>query len=438
MPKPWSITANWELLETGSPEERASFAMLGIYVYGSCLTEGHDRLSQSIRQAPYLSAYHFAEWLAWNWWRLRWEPRRVSPEWASPEWELSHATASIGSGYIWPNILFISDGENLVLISKPSPERARTPYRYINDIVNVIPAVEFENEVDIFVEAVLQRLQDQWIVNSNLSNVWKAVLHERQDPVLFRQRKLEALLGEDPGEMDENQLQRLLDNADATGQAALEEIAANHNPGQEMPDVPKLLDLSRSYGIPTNPKDRITLRDGVPRDADRAWKLGENAARELRKQENIPFDGSITDDQLTSFYGAPKELLKVPDITGQQPDLSLDLFISNQESQVMLRSKYKNGRRFELARLLGDSLIHSSSDPLRPATRSATYRQKAQRAFAAELLSPFQAVDEMLEGDYSMESQQDIAQHFLVSDLTIRTQLVNHGRIPRSELGDFD
>jgi hypothetical protein len=54
-----------------------------------------------------------------------------------------------------------------------------------------------------------------------------------------------------------------------------------------------------------------------------------------------------------------------------------------------------------------------------------------QRSFAAEFLSPFSAVDEMLAGDYSMESQQDVAEHFDVSPLTIQTLLMNHGRVER-------
>jgi Zn-dependent peptidase ImmA (M78 family) len=92
------------------------------------------------------------------------------------------------------------------------------------------------------------------------------------------------------------------------------------------------------------------------------------------------------------------------------------------------------GRRFELARLLGDRIAGSGGGKLLPATRASTYRQKMQRSFAAEFLSPFEAVDEMLKGDYSIESQQDMAEHFSVSPLTIRTLLVNHGRLEREDL----
>lgn len=433
MSRRWSIKTEWALLETGSPEERAGFSALGISAYGVWLTAGHDRLLQSIRETPHLSAYHFAEWLAWNWWRLRWEPRKNSPE-----WELSHAMSSIGSGYVWPNIHVVSDGKNVTLVCKPAPERTRTPYRYISDVVSVITASEFESEVDLFIETVLQRLQDCKVGDCNLQNIWQAVLEERQDSNLSQQRKLEALLGEDPGEIDETQLQHLLSNAEVTGQAALEEVAANRIPSQGIPSITNLIELSRTQGTPTNPRDQITLHTRTPRDLEAAWKLGASAAQALREQEHIALDTPITNRRLTIMYGAPLETLDAPTQLPPELDLSFSLSEHGQRSRVLLRSKWEAGRRFELARLLGDHLIHETNDPMRPATRSDTYRQKVQRAFAAELLSPFQAVDTMLDGDYSMESQQDVAHHFQVSDLTIRTLLVNHDRIDRSELGEAD
>jgi Zn-dependent peptidase ImmA (M78 family) len=71
--------------------------------------------------------------------------------------------------------------------------------------------------------------------------------------------------------------------------------------------------------------------------------------------------------------------------------------------------------------------------------RACTYRQKMQRSFAAELLSPYAAEDEMLNNDYSVENQKDVAEHFKVSELTIRTPLVNHGRLGREDFdGEFE
>lgn len=431
MSKNWSITADWALLEQGSPEERAGFAALGISAYGVCLTAGHDRLLQSIRQAPFLSAYHLAEWLAWNWWRLRWEPRKTGVE-----WELSHDMASIGNGYIWPNIQIASDGNTIALVAKPTPERENTPYRYINDVTSLISAAEFEGEVDLFIEAVIRRLESLQIVESNLADIWRSVLLERQDPERSRYRKLEALLGEDPDEMDETILRRWLADASLTGQAALEEIAASRVQGQELPNLRHLVEVARSKGAHANPTDRVTFKPdtNLHKGASPAWEAGVTSARLLRTQLGLGAE-PLSNQLLAEIYGTGADLLnETKESLGM--DLSLAL-VEASEARVLLRSKWQTGRRFELARLLADALLYPDTDPLSPATRSTTYRQKAQRAFAAELLCPISAVDEVLAGDYSMESQQDAAHHFNVSELTIRTQLANNDRISRSELSDF-
>lgn len=81
----------------------------------------------------------------------------------------------------------------------------------------------------------------------------------------------------------------------------------------------------------------------------------------------------------------------------------------------------------------GASKRRLSAINLFPATRAYSYRQKAQRAFAAELLSPFDAVDDMLRDDYSGDSQRKAARRFDVSEMTIQTALVNHRRLARDE-----
>src|SRR2546423_15722103 len=133
MPRPWKIVAEWETLDEGSAEERSCFAALGIEAHGVWLTEGRDALANRLRHAPLLSTYHLAEWLAWNWWRLRWEPRSNAKDWV-----FAHRIATIGFGYIWPNLTIFSDGQRTALIAKPTRERPQTPFRYITDKAVVI------------------------------------------------------------------------------------------------------------------------------------------------------------------------------------------------------------------------------------------------------------------------------------------------------------
>ena len=52
-----------------------------------------------------------------------------------------------------------------------------------------------------------------------------------------------------------------------------------------------------------------------------------------------------------------------------------------------------------------------------------------QRAFAAEFLCPFQAVETMIGNDLSEEKQDEVASHFKVSPMTVRTQLVNNNML---------
>ena len=101
------------------------------------------------------------------------------------------------------------------------------------------------------------------------------------------------------------------------------------------------------------------------------------------------------------------------------------MLATGSRSRIALRSKWEAGRRFDLARLLGDRLL-GQDEPLLPATRAYTYRQKAQRAFAAELLCPYHAVRDFLGTDRSAERREEAASYFNVSPLAISTVLVNN------------
>lgn len=424
----WSIDVEWEPLDSGPPEERACFAAIAIQARGVCLTEGRDALANRLRKAPLLSAYHLAEWMAWNWWRLRWEP--CSNE---EEWVLSHRLTTIGGGYIWPNITIFSDGERIALVAKPTDERPQTPFRYIADVAAVIQASEFEAEVDSFIDQVLQRLDSEEIADTNLQEIWKGVLDERRTPELAKTRKLEALLSLEPDESDPETLTRLLADAEQLSIAAVEEMAAGHGPGGKVPTAEELRATAAEKGFDASPRDTVRLApgSGLPRIGEvPAWRLGADAARTLREQQRL--DGKpISNERLARMAGTHSAV--VTDRKGGS-QISFALDDNPQHSRIVLRSKWETGRRFELARLLGDRIAGPKGGRLFPVTRAYTYRQKMQRSFAAEFLSPFDVVDEMLEGDYSAENQLEVAEHFGVSEWTIRTQLVNHGRLEREDL----
>jgi hypothetical protein len=422
-----SIEADWERLDSRVPEERACIAAIGIRYHEIWLTEAEDAFVKRLRQKVHLSGYKMGEWLAWNWWRLRWEPLRHSSEWA-----MAHRMTTIGGGYVWPNITVISDGER-VLNAQSTQPRPAEPLRYIAIVAAVVRADEFEAAVDVFMEQVRGQLLAEGIADSNLEQIWSEVLSERSQPDMRRNRRFEALLGFDPGEADENTIERLVRDADEFGEQSVAELAAD-DLGL---DSRELRSLAQSAGLEANANNAVKLHTGIASGVNAgiaAWTRGAEAAQTLRLQERLEAS-PLSNDRLCQLIGVSNAILKEKAPQSPSP-LSFLLYENENEGRIALCSKWETGRRFALARLLGDRLTALGTSRLFPATRARTYRQKIQRAFAAELLCPFTALEEFLDGDFSDENRDDAAAQFKVSERTVRTILVNHNLLDREELDD--
>ncbi|MGH9581509.1 MAG: hypothetical protein ACRD4O_01060, partial [Bryobacteraceae bacterium] len=275
-----NISAEWERLDHGEPEERACFGAVGIQCNDRWLTEGLDGFVNRIRPAPLVSAYHLAEWLAWNWWRLRWEPRA-----AASEWVFAHRLATIGHGYVWPNITIFSDGERTALIAKPTQKRPATVFRYICDFAGIAPSSLFESAVDRFFGQVLGQLHAEGITDTNFHRIHAGLAAERQDREAARRRKLEALLGQDPDEANPATLDNLIADADSLGERAIEELAAEHARGGALLSAGELTRIAASSGFASTPSSvpQLAAGAGLPSPHDMpAWRLGADAAQALR------------------------------------------------------------------------------------------------------------------------------------------------------------
>lgn len=421
------IDTRWERLERGTPEERATFAAIGIHVGERYLTEAEDLLVGRTRREVHLSAYTLAEWLTWNWWRLRWEPYR-----RSESWNLAHKVSTIGGGYIWPNITIVTDGERVILDPVPTEARASEPLRYLSSIAAVVGADEFEGAVDTFIRRVIEQLRSSSVQRTNLNDLWESLSAERSNAAVARFRKLEALLGWDPGEADDVLVERLQAEAAELGIDAVEELAANGRGEQAPIDREQLVEIARHGGIAAHPRDAASLgprRREVPHDAP-AWRRGAVAAQILREQERLGTD-FVSDDRLCDLVGVARGAATR---RADYAPLSFELDTDADHGAVVLRSPNPMARRFDLARILGDRNVEPSAGKLRPVTRSRTSRQKAQRAFAAEFLCPIDSLVAYLDSDFSEEAYDEAGYHFGVSGQTVRLQLLNNHIIRHEDL----
>ncbi|TNY30803.1 hypothetical protein FHY64_16945 [Pelagovum pacificum] len=422
----FSLTS--EVLDEGAPEERASFGILSIKANGQTLTEGFDHYLNGFRVGPLVSAYYLAEWLAWNWWRLRWESCSHAPD-----WNLVHQMNTIGEGYVWPNIQIWSDGHRSVLISRPSVRPDAKPFRYVGASPVVIPSTTFEHAVDEFMPRIIGRLRERKVEFTNLDRLWKDVLEERNNPDLAERRRLEALMGRDPDSIDDQAIESLIASRERLGSAAVDEVAAGFSTSgrRMMSNVEDFEGAAATVGFNAKLSDALRMRE-LPNPAEvPAWKRGRIAADLVRQQERLE-DRALTDKKLAELMGASPSLLS------NEPSVQVPLSFALTErngtkSSIVLNQRPRVSRRFALARLIGDQLMNPPGS-LHPAISSSTYRQKAQRSFAAELLAPFSVIDELMAGDYSEEKQQDIADLFDVSPMVINTLLRTHDKIDRDDL----
>lgn len=429
-----SISHRWESALHGDPEVRDTSALLTIEVGEHVVTRNEDDWSRTIRDDVRLSVYPLALWLAGNWWRLRYEPLPLSRP--SPAWRMAHEMAAAGHGFVWPKVLFASDGETTHVWAAQTARSAVAPVRYLADAHEIMPVSAFERGVDAFVQSVLARLDAMGHRETLLHGLWIELAEERADQALQAGRRLEAMLGFDPDACPEPLLERFGRLGAEIGAAALDEIAplcGGTNPGEELDRV---VELATAAGI----DGQIDIDDmgGVVQEPPirrPAWDLGHEAARVLRAR--LGLDGHPVDDRrLAGLLGADLNAALDPALTNRA---LLGLAVKGPARgslRILPRKRHRLGRRFELARFLGDYLSAHRTDAWLPATDARTARQQYQRAFAAEFLCPIGPLTEFLSGNLSSTAIDDAAEHFAVSERAVETQLVNHRLLPPGILED--
>ncbi len=418
-----------------SAEERATQGLIAVEAGGTCLSECFDDPSRVRQDGPVVPTHHLAEWLLENWWRLRYEPQVSNPD--ANYWWQSHNFTGIGEGYLWPDITITSDGRLTVIRSVPSVVTHTSHFGYFGSPRPVIlPWSSVERGIDGFVENVMELLSTKGLRNTNLDVLWADISAERENIALGRLRRFEALLGAYPDEFPEKELRIRLADSAALGDEAVDELAAaaSGRGVDSMLTAEDIRDMSNGHGAEMRISDALALNDRLSTDCSQdksAAEVGVSAAREVRIQAQLG-DEKMDDRRLAEIAG-----VSVRDIDKWTRDQPISFTLSNggDNTRMVLRGAYHENRRFNLARLVGDRMMWKES-LMRPSTDAKTYRQKAQRAFASELLAPIDAVVDRMNEDYSDEKIEDVARQFGVSNMVIDRSLKNNRVVDRDD-SDF-
>lgn len=420
----FKIMTSWIDSDDDNVIFKKTTANLSINVDGIFLTQNINGWTKRVQDSILVSTYPLAKWFAYYWWRLENEFLVVGDKKPDFNWRTAHEIGAANNGYVWPKILFASDGEFINIWSDIIPKPLQS-VNYIGklDTVQFVPIEVFQQEVSSLIEETIAKVSG---VDTDLAELWKIVCEERSDPDSSNRRKLEAVLGYDPEECSEELLDRVLSFQESVGASSIKEIAPFLNSNGELSQH-----LLAAKGLESNPQikqDQIKMddRDVLP------WQQGVRVARQLRELCNLG-DGPIKNDTLLDLLGIASNGLSCYENCSAEIPVSVGKNEADGKWTFIPRVKrFETSQRFELARLLGDSLVYKDSDREWLVTSDyKSSRQKSQRAFAGEFLCPIRSLDDYLKGDYSETKREKAAEYFCVSPQTVETLLLNNGRIER-------
>ena len=416
---------------TELPLDQATLAGITISARGEIFTRLRDDAGKQ-RDVVRVSAYRLAQWLIRNWWRLGFEAERAGHR-NDAAWLDGHSLASIGEGWLWPRLTIAADGKSVVFRSHPERGTKVEPAAWLTGTEVRIPGEAFSKCTERFIRDVLDRLDVWKLKETELQTCWDELQAEQSDPEVALYRQLEGSLGFDPDEAPPAVIERFHHDRDVVGVTAMTEVAASLSAGQEPLTAQGLHDAAVHSGFTSALGNgavppHLAGDYGVAREP--AWRHGERAAKRVRNKLGRA-GGLVTNHQLAELCSTVRNSLT--DDTRFAP-LAFSLHETRHQGRVVFRSGWETGRRFELARLLGDQLLFPAGEALHPATGAETFRQRAQRAFAAEFLCPYDELLEFLNEDFSETAREEAGRHFLVSPRAVTTILVNKRRLARQSL----
>lgn len=392
------------------------------------LTQNLNIFSQTIEESVLVSLEPLAMWLMQSWWRLLYEPlQSYSPGKLDIEWRMAHEIGAVGNGYVWPRIAFVSDLENIYIHAKPTRNELQS-VRYINGTEGAfyVSVGEFKQIITNLIHQVINRLDGLKEEDTTLKEFWNVILEEERDQEAALYRKVEAMLGYNPDEADAEVMKYAIAKHQLIGEHSLGELAPVYGrmSGKSFLDVNEFFETAGILGKP-----QISLGSNGTINARQPWKRANEDARTFRDKAGIDPLKPIETTELFDLLGVASTDQKKWMEPGKARNASVGL--TNQlDDQVMYLPRKTNiyDGRFEMARFLGDYLGMGNREWLVGAD-TTTVRQKYQRAFAAELLCPIEALRCFMDGNFSADCQEDAAKHFKVGERLISTVLANAGEI---------
>lgn len=396
---------------------RDTMATLSIEARDKVVTAVLDRRNRSYRDHVVVPLYHVAEWLIANWWHIWYEVADTREQ--RREFEFRHNLAFAGDGFVLPNLYVVpASGRMHLRWTRSQPRYARI--EFVDESETYVERAQLEQEFRMIIDAVFERIRGsgrhEHAVES-LADAWEAVNALDSDEQEFS--RAAALLGIDPYEVSDDVASAVIDFWETVDPSIREDALASA--GEEsLRSVGRWLhDALDTLATAESGREWPRVREGVSVKVTGApWTRGYDLARRIRSElavgeRRFEFDG-----------GAGLALGHVEQV---MPSLRIHGLVAADTPSCVIAPRGESGTRFLLARALGDYLDRPEPSAA-ILTSLATDRQAQNRAFAAELLAPAEALRAALDSANPVEPERvdELAHEFGASGEVIRRQIENH------------
>lgn len=414
------------------PEHRATWARLNISVADCPISEVYDKEARSVRTGLYLPVYPLAEWIATRWFPLFCEPK-VPGKGDERDFRRNHALRSASEGFALPEVTLVSEGRDM-RVEWTAVDLPHHGLQFVSSGEARETRDGLKHSLCQFVDRVVQRLDEVLPGHETpLQEEWAGLQALGDEEIDFCETA--ARLGLDPFSLEPTQEREVMTVHEKIPESLREEffqvasldsldehrqwieqsmkLAAGSLSGTSdvLPDLRSFAARSFAVGLPSP----------LP------WQAGYDCAHKLRKY--LGLNGApMSDNDFVEKLGFGA-VTYFPNV-----HVNIDGLVvrdaPTQRGSFVLSGNLSASRRFAYARSLFEYLANPATASL--VSRAITYDQRRNRAFAAELLAPGEAIRRRFSGDtVSQERVEEIADEFAVSEYVIRHQIENHrlGRV---------
>ena len=413
------------------PELSSTQASLRILTGDSVITRVLDTRTKTTRDDVYVPVYPLAEWLATHWWFLTHEVENpVKAD--DPGFLRRHTLGTALDGYPFPNLKIVLSGTQICIDWTRSSCPGSRIY-FLNEGRTWIDRNGFSEVCTDFIDQVIRRLEARDISETFLQEEWAAIQMADDDESEFC--RAAAALGWDPYALDNSQRDLILEMADQSTGAVLEEAFAALDPQnlrQGWSAIVKAIAKSNSLDLDIESLRHRIRQHACPPDLQ-PWDSGYSLARQLRQALDLNGEPLSTTAALAKAFDTS---YKSFDTVMRPVNFGVATFVEGAVTRdddgkpaFALRQRCDDSKRFGFCRALAETLEFPESDTL--LTKAHSERQQRNRAFAAEFLAPSSGLRDRISG--SVVDDEDItefAAEFGVSSRVIEHQVTNH-RIAR-------